>query len=275
VRNPTSAPFTEDALVRVAHDAKVGAVAAPSLQEAELRGVDVLELVDEQVAEAPPLTGRELAIGFERLRAHEEEIVEVDETAPALLVLVSLEDRRDGCRGQRWRATEVCRLPLVLIGTDHASLGPLDLCCDIDRLHGGALRAGEQWREEAHLAFEQRRGPLATIGPPAPELPVREGMEGARRDLVADAERVEADRKLTGSLARERDDEHVTGVRRAVPHPPGHPPGQHSRLARARSRQDAQRRCFGDHGLALGRIETVEDRRGGVRRHGQERTEGV
>ena len=43
----------EDALVGVAHHAEVVAVAAPTLQETELGGVDVLELVDEEVTETP------------------------------------------------------------------------------------------------------------------------------------------------------------------------------------------------------------------------------
>ena len=94
----------EDALVRVADHAEVGPVAPPALQQPELGGVDVLELVDEQMAEAPALPGGELAVGLERVRAQQQQVVEVDEPAPPLLVLVALVDRRD----HRRRAAAAC-----------------------------------------------------------------------------------------------------------------------------------------------------------------------
>ena len=48
-----------DRLLRVAHRGDVVAVASPRLEQPELQRVDVLELVDEQVAEPPALRGGE------------------------------------------------------------------------------------------------------------------------------------------------------------------------------------------------------------------------
>ena len=71
-----------DRLVGVADDAQVGAVAEPGLEQAELQRVDVLELVDEEVAEAPAL-GRRRSRGRRsmRLRRTAEQVVEVDQRA--------------------------------------------------------------------------------------------------------------------------------------------------------------------------------------------------
>src|SRR5207248_6437867 len=80
----------EDRLVRIADDTEVVAVAAPALEQSELHGVDILELVDEQVAEPPALAGGKGVVGLERSGAQQQEVVEVDDTAPALVLLVAL-----------------------------------------------------------------------------------------------------------------------------------------------------------------------------------------
>ena len=88
-----------DRLVGVADDAEVRAVTEPGAQQVELRAGHVLELVDEEVPEPPPLRGRELGVRLERFRARADEIVEVEETALALLALVARVDARDLIEG--------------------------------------------------------------------------------------------------------------------------------------------------------------------------------
>ena len=54
--------------------------------------VDVLELVDEQVPEPPPLSGGERPVVLDRLGQPEQQVVEVDQAALALLGLVAAVD---------------------------------------------------------------------------------------------------------------------------------------------------------------------------------------
>ena len=80
-----------DRLVRVAHHAEVGPSPTPGLEEVELQRVDVLELVDEEVAEAPPLRSGEVGLVVELRGAQLEQVVEVDHATLALLVGVGRE----------------------------------------------------------------------------------------------------------------------------------------------------------------------------------------
>ena len=59
-----------DRLVGVADDAQVEAVAAPGIEQRLLQGVDVLELVDEEVLEAPPLGPGELGVAEQIAATH-------------------------------------------------------------------------------------------------------------------------------------------------------------------------------------------------------------
>ena len=100
-----SAPEPVDRLVRVTHREQVGAVAEPAVQQPQLRGADILELVDEEVPEPPPLPGRELGVLLERVTAPPEQIVEVGQAPPALLPLVARVDGGQLGRGAGRRPT--------------------------------------------------------------------------------------------------------------------------------------------------------------------------
>src|SRR5205085_10209426 len=80
-------------LVRIAHDTEVGSVPAPAVEQAVLHGVDVLELVHEEMPEAPALRGREPLVVLEGAGAQQQQVVEVDKAAPPLLLLVALVQR--------------------------------------------------------------------------------------------------------------------------------------------------------------------------------------
>ena len=84
---------------------------------------------------------------------------------------------------------------------------------DVDGLHGRAeTSAAEQRGDDPHLAVEDLPVRLAAVGPPAPELAEREGVERARGDAVAQAERSEAVTQLAGGLAGEGDGDDVVGL---------------------------------------------------------------
>ena len=132
-----------DGLVRIANDTEVDRLGGgrvtldpePALEQAVLRRVDVLELVDEQVAEAPPLASGEGLVGLERLDAAHEQVVEVDHAAAVLLILVAgvhLGHRLD----TEWRlALKPGHFGHVGRRHDEPGLRPFDLAHHIDRLH--------------------------------------------------------------------------------------------------------------------------------------------
>ena len=129
----------------------------------ELQWVDVLELVDEEMSEPPPLRGREVTVVAHRTCALDEHVVEVDQPAFALQPLVALVDRRHDRRCQRRAAAGFVARARVRTGVDHARLRPFDLGRDIGGLHVLRLpaalgRLADQRREETGFAVEQRRG---------------------------------------------------------------------------------------------------------------------
>src|SRR5437870_4228476 len=74
--------------IPIADHAQVVAVTEPPVQQSGLRGRDVLELVDEEVAEPPALGDGELGVSLERIGAQPDQVVEVDESLAPLLALV-------------------------------------------------------------------------------------------------------------------------------------------------------------------------------------------
>ena len=84
-----------DRLLRVADRGHVVAVAPPRLEQAELQRVHVLELVHEEVPVPPALRRRERLVLLQRPGDQREQVVEVDEAAAALPVLVARVDLGD------------------------------------------------------------------------------------------------------------------------------------------------------------------------------------
>ena len=251
----------------------------------ELQWVDVLELVDEEMSELPPLHGCEVTVVAHRVCALDEHVVEVDQRAFALQPFVALVDRRHDRRCERRAAARVVARGRVGTGVDHARLRPFDLGSDIGGLHvlrlSAALgRLADQRREQPGLAVEQRRGSGAGLGPPLAQLREGDRVERARDGLTAQAQRAESTVQLGRGLSGERDDEDVPGVGGGRRQSVRDATGEHPGLARARPRDDAERRTRArDCGALLG-VEVVEERglvtRGsGVRRHGGHLREGV
>src|SRR5207244_10969667 len=126
-----------------------------------------------------------------------QEVVEVDQATPALLVFVGLVDGGHGGRGEG-RTPAVGRGGRLVAGRgDHAGLGPLDLGGEVGGLgsggSGGRLRSGapptcpsrHELGQDAHLAVQEGGRAFSPVGPAAPALGVGQAVEGARRYRVA------------------------------------------------------------------------------------------
>ncbi len=262
-----------DGLVRVAHHAEVGPVAPPGVEQAGLEGVDVLELVDEEVAEAPALAGRRLGVGLETRGAAQEQVVEVDLAAAALLVLVGAVERGDLAHLDGGAPARGGRGLDVGLGTDQPRLGPLDLGRHLARAHGAAEAPTlEEPGQHAGLAGQQRRGRPAGVGLVAAQRGVGHGVERARHHRPPHAEAAEPGPQLARRLAGEGQRQHVAGVGRAGGHPVGDAPGEDPRLARAGPGQDPEGGGVGGHGLGLGRRQALQQASGV---HAGDDTKGV
>ena len=260
-----------DGLVRVADDEQVGAVAQPLPQQGVLERVHVLELVDVEVAVAPADRGGVVGVGPQVPGGEGQEVVEVDQSLPPLLLGVADHDLgqvggRDGglASGGGGRGA-------IVVGFDRAGPGPVDLGHHVDRVDPSV--ATGQLGHEADLAVEQLRWSDAPLGPALAELGQGGGVEGAGRDLVAQAESPLASSQLDRGLAGEGEGEDPSRVGLASEDPPGDAPGQHPGLARSGPGQDDDRAAFGGDGVDLGPIETVEQSIGavGIRRRATER----
>ena len=205
-----------DRLVGIADHAQVGAVAEPGPQQAELRGAGVLELVDEEVAEAPALRGGELGVALEHVGAAGDEVVEVDEPALALLALVAAEDAGDLGRRARRGAAGGGDGPLVAVGLDQRALAHSisDASSAARSAPSRPAPASSGTRMRTLRSSRPGIGAALLLGP-APQLREGDGVERAGGDRVAHPEPAEAGAQLARGLAGEGDREHVAGIDRA------------------------------------------------------------
>ncbi len=252
-----------DRLVGIADHAQVAAVAEPGPQQAELRGAGVLELVDEEVAEAPPLRGGELGVALEHVGAAGDEVVEVDEPALALLALVAAEDRRRprpagaGWCGRRRRPPARSRRA--------SPAGPWPTRSRRRARRRASApsrpRRREQRQEDPDLAFEQRGHGAALFVGPAAELRQRDGVERAGGDRLAHAEAGRGAARSSPAALRVKVTARTwAGSMSRSLRLPRDAPGEHARLARPRAGEDRQRRGAAGDRVALRRVETVEER---------------
>src|SRR5690606_7739146 len=109
------------------------------------------------------------------------------------------------------------------------------------------------------LAVEQLGRPDAALGPAGAELRVGHGVEGARGDGVAQAERPEAGAELGGRLAGEREGEDVARVGVVGGDAVADAAGEGAGLARPGAGEDAQGRGRGRDRGALRVVEVVDE----------------
>jgi hypothetical protein len=222
-----------DGLVGVAHDAEIGSAPEPPAQQSELERVDVLELVDEEVAEPPVSGGRVLGVGGQVPRRQAEEVVEVDEAPLALPVGEVLPDPGDLVGFQGWPTARRRGCGCVVVRFERACRGPLDLCEHVERECGVAAPPRDEPCQESELAVEELGRTHATFLPPLPELGVGDGVERPGVDRRARQEPVQAVAEFARSLPRERHGERALRRQREGGTSVGDPMREHTRLARA------------------------------------------
>ncbi len=255
-----------DGLVGVADDEQVVAVAQPPPQQPVLQRVDVLELVDEQVPEAPALGGSGLRVSLHDPQGEAEQVVEVDHPGLGLGLGIAVEQVRHLVAGQRRPSPGPGRPVEVLRGRDEAGRGPLDLG---HHVLGLLPPPAEEVGDEPQLAVHEPGHLCAPIRPTGPQLGVGDGVERPRGDVVAQAEVTQPRPQLARRLAGEGEGEGMAGVQVATRRPVGDAPGEDPGLARAGAGVDAQGPGGAGHGGSLGLVEAPEQR---VPVHARERT---
>ena len=222
-------------LVGVADDEEILIVPEKCQQEAALERVDVLKLVDEDVAPPPALGCSKTAVRFECTCVAHQQVVEVDEAAPAFFVLVAAVERGDGLGVGGQFPTGGRGGCGKRVGLHQPGLAPLDLARELDDADVGQARPpGHQFAEEPPLALEQSRFGCPPVGPPAAQLAERQGVESPGRYGPSRGQAVQALAQLARRLAGEGDREHVLGPDSTRNDPVPHPAREHPRLAGAR-----------------------------------------
>ncbi len=250
-----------DRLGGIADHRQLARAAEPRAQQSHLQRCGVLEFVDEQMAEAPPLAGRELLVVRDGIGTSAQHVVEVDQVPLALLGLVTRVELRDLAGPAGGAAAGRLGRGLVVVGCDEARLGPLDLGGDIgDGDRGRRSPAAHERREQTRLAFEHAWGLAVAFGRVAAELPERDRVEGTGTDPTVDAEATDPGHQLTGRLPGEGDREHVSRVDVTLSGAVGDATREHPGLAGPGRRDDGQRRRGGRDRIVLEWIEIVEER---------------
>ncbi len=229
-----------DRLAGVADEAQIGSPAADRLEHGVLQRVEVLRLVDEQVAEPPTDEVGEGGVAMCRVEDPGQQVVEVEDAAPALQPFVRGDEV--GVAGRRHGAAPAggAHRGLVPAGFDEASTGPVDIGRGEGRLDRQA-QLGEAFAQQSNSIGDHLRGGLVSSERPIAQQPEGDAVERARLDAFADLEPAQASLQLRGRLAREREREHVRRVGGAGRHPVGDPPREHRRLARPGRGDDRER----------------------------------
>ncbi len=248
-----------DRLGGIAHDGEVAPIAQPRPEKADLQRRCVLELVNEEVAEAPALAGGELVVARDAVGAAAEHVVEVEQSSLALLGLVA--GVQLGELGARSRETpgNSPRGIGELVGGHQPGLRPFDLRCNlVDCNRGRRAPSAEQRPQQAGLAVEHPRLFPPSFGRLPAQLGERDRVEGAAGQRALDTEPAQAPHELGGRSARERQRQYVLGLGRVLAYPERHAAGQHACLARAGWGDDCEQRMRRDDGRPLLRVQVVE-----------------
>ena len=246
-----------DGLVWVTYHAQVVAATQPGVEQCELQWVDILELIDVEVPEAPPLGVAEPLVGLEGPSALVQQVVEVDLVPLLLLGLVFVEDSGHHREGERWVPAGFLGSGGVGLGDEASGLGPLDLTDDIEYV-GAAPVAGEQRCDQAELAVEQFGFGHVVVTPPGAQLGVGDRVECAGGHLIAKTQDTQPGPELCGSLAGEGEGQDAPGVAEAGEGTPGDTTGQHPRLSRACTGVDCEGNGVGRDSVCLRLVEAVQ-----------------
>ena len=258
-----------DRLCRVAHQEQVVAAEPELVDEPVLERVEVLRLVDEHVPEPPAHDVGELRFALERLDRATQQVVEVDDLAPALLLPVAVEHRRRRCPRRPAALRSPRRTaPSYAAAVEQPRGRPVHLGhqqLDVDRVYssrGTDLRSNRR-RSDAtvHGRWSRSRQrccsrPSATEwNVPAVQRPCSP-RRGSRRRSSPAASRVNVSTTVWASSAVPAGD------------PVRHPPGEHPGLARSGAGDDRHQHRLGGHRQALLLVEVGEQRPGVHRGNG-------
>ena len=255
------APPLVDRLVAVADDAHVAMLGGEQPDDAVLRAVRVLVLVDEHVAPEAAVVGEDVRNLGEEADHQQQQVVEVDGARLAQPLLVARVDER------RFLLPRPPRVAQRLGHGDHLVLEVRDA------VHGGARReraVGQLTLLQAVLHERQaivlvvdrevrRQAQVRAVLAQDPHAPRMERGDQRRLEPDRRQQAVDPSRHLAGGLVGERHGEQVARREIAATEQPGDPVGDHARLAAAGAGQHEQRTVAGRHGFALGGIQIVEE----------------
>ena len=247
-----------DGLVRVADDEEVRLVAEESGQEAELRRVHILHLVDEEVPGPPAHAVGEPGVAGQGIGAGDDQVVEVEQPPPRPLRLVPGVGLRDLLGSDTTPPPVLPGLCFVVCRGDEPSLGPTDLSVERAGATGVARRRVGQ--QPPPIRQELREGPPSQLAVLTQQAE-RRSVEGSRLD-TGHAQRPQPGAQFFCGLAAEGGDEGAIGIDRPVACPSGHPERQDPRLARPGARDDTKQSLVGLDGLALRRGQPAGTREG-------------
>lgn len=262
-----------DGLTGVADHTQVVPVAEPQVQQTLLERADVLVLVDHEVLVlGTDLLGDVVPV-LENRDGQQQDVLEVDDGAVPLEVLVGGVELGDLGRVARDLSAGFDGRERIVGGDGLGDLRPFDLARHIAQLAPVQADAagGGRVRDELDLAVDEPgHGAADGFRPEVLELAQCGRVEGAGLD-AGGAELAQPAAHLSGRAVGEGDGEHAGGLQDAGPHPVGDAMGDRPRLARAGARQHAHRAAQGGGHLALLGVEPFEHRVGRVRYLREER----
>ncbi len=219
-----------------------------------LEGVEVLRLVDEEMAKPPVDERPERLVGLDGAQVEVEQIVEVDDTAATLQPFVRAGQLEEP--SGRYHTPATCRTRLALVVGRRDATGP----CPIDVGH---RRIGIELEPQLLQALAhqpcavggERRHRLVTSQGPVAQQSQGDAVERAGFDRFVDLEAPQSAAQLAGSITGERQGRDVTRFGVTSFDSVGDPAGQHGGLSRACRGDDCQRRGVALDGATLVGIE--------------------
>jgi hypothetical protein len=160
-----------DGLVGVAHEAEVGLVAEQEGDEAELGRVQVLRLVDEEVAVPPPAGLGERGVVGQEQRREGDEVVDIEDPALLLRLLVPAPRCDHRCDVDVAPRRRPVGEPLVGSRVEQRRLGPLDLGAEL----AGADVVGTRCPQRVTQQGLPVAGDVPRALPPVEPPPLQEG----------------------------------------------------------------------------------------------------
>ena len=251
-----SAVESVDRLRRVADQEEVVVPSDEQTEQVVLHRVEVLRLVDEEMSKAPADDLGEVVIGVDLTREHQQQVVDVDDTATPFGRLVVGEHLCHGGEGDAAMPLGGPRRGGVSVGLDAAGSAPRAFGSDgVDRAPPSDLSD-----QATTVVGDVRRRPTA-VRPALAHHAEGDGVERAGLDRFANPGGAESAAQLAGCLSRERQCKGVAGLGRPGGDPVGDPSGEHAGLAGAGCGDDGdeRRRCR-DRGALCG-VEITEEGR--------------